>query len=456
LLFLQIKQMNRCKITQDLLTKVRNFKKTGMGDEQTRRWVKRWNPVVYKQIVLHDKKMLVPVEMVDKFLEKFVQEGMPLGRDSAYKWLEKRYWGFKKRKVHDFISSLESVQLLKKRPHKNTRRNLTHVREGVSQVILSKKYGGSATVGIDLAQLPQQTENYPKKAWTKYKYLYVAVAFKTGYLWAYPMTSKTAVSARTVARKLAADFKKQYGVPIKTIVADAGSEFKGVHATFWKSKKVKLISAGDGQEHKVFENEGGKVWWVENKISALMRHIALLREGMGYGWQYALREAKEKVNNTYSRKIKMAPTDVTPALFAKKIKHTNLRLPLNPVARKQPVFEVEDRVRYLTKNARDVNAVLWKSYNAFRDPKTHVWSKRVFRVTAKRRRGRTHQYLVNRMWFFPFELQLVKGPVRKISKPVKQRTTVKSKRPFKDPTAEISKVNIRRGKRIRKQTQFYS
>ena len=309
-------------------------------------------------------------------------------------------------------------------------------------MFLSKKFGGKTTVGIDLTFIPRQTDNFRREPWTKYKYLYVAVVQATNYTFAYPMERKSAVESRRCARKLLADFKERFGLPIKTILLDAGPEFLAEHATFLEKQGVKIVTVS-------------KVWYVERRNSMLMREIALLREGFGYQWQHSLKYALEKINGTWNRKIKATPDSITGQQLQKGVKHYNRALKRKPRQKKQPVYKKKDKVRHLLKSAMDVNTVLWKSYNAFRDRKTHIWSKTVYAVQDKKRKGRTVQYLVNGKWFYPWQLQLVKGLVIQLQAPKPEKKKVAPKPKKKVPRAEISTANLRRGTRVRRKTVFY-
>ena len=446
-----VNKMEKCQLKDELLQKVKSYIKSGYNYNtsltRTRRWYDKWKPNLQKGRMWYKNKPLIPESEVQSYLTTAVQKGMPLSRDGAYQWLKERAWGFKKNVVYKYISSLEAFQLMKKHPFKNSRQNITQSREGSSQLFLGKrfhgkKFGGKTTVGIDLTFIPRQTDNFPREAWTKYKYLYVAVVQSNNYTFAYGMVRKNAVEARRCVRRLVADFKARYNLSIDAIVRDAGGEFLGEHSKYLTQQNI--------QQYTV-----SKVWWVERRNSMLMREIALLREGFGYGWEHAFKNALLKINGTYSRKIKRTPDSVTGDELQKGLIHFNRKLKKKPKTRKQPTFKIKDRVRHLLKSAMDVNTVLWKSYNAFRDRKTHVWSKNIYSVRDKKRKGRTTQYLVNDKWFFPWQLQLVIGEVvvLKAPKPIRKQAPMKPKK--KVAQAEISSANLRRGTRVRKKTVFY-
>ena len=401
--------MNRVRITGPLLCKLACYLKTQEGDTQTKAFVKKWNPEMKNGLIFHNEKLLVPEEQTADILKLAVKQGMPLSRDGAFQWLSQRYYGFKRRDVGAFLNSIETVQLMKRRPYHNVRQNLTQIKEGTSQKLLQSRENGVGSVGIDLCFLPQKTKNYPKNAWSSdFKYLYVAVVQANNYTFAYPMTSKTAKEARKCAVKLYRDFRDRYGFDITGLSMDAGTEFQKDHLTFWRSKNIvpKLLS---------------KVFWVETRNSVLMRNIAALREGMKYSWDKSLALALEKTNNTYNRKIRAIPATITGTQLKQGLKKFNLALPERPSARKQPVYDIGDRVRVLTKSAMDVNTVLWKSYNAFRDPKTHIWTKTISKITQKKRKGRTMQYMVRDKWYYPWQIQRVTKDLVKIEVPSEDR-----------------------------------
>ena len=332
---------------------------------------------------------------------------------------------------------------MKKHPFKNNRKNILQKKEGTAQILLQKTLGGKTSVGIDLTFVPRQTDNFPREPWTKYKYFYVAVVQSNNFCFAYGMTSKTAIASRTCLKKLISDFKERYNLRISSIILDNGPEFQKEHLAYMKEQGIKPILVS-------------KVWWVERRNSMLMREIAFLREGLGFGFEHSFQNALAKINGTYSRKIKKLPSEVTGTELKQGIRHYNNKLKRNPKQKKQPIFKKKQRVRHLLKSAMDVNTILWKSYNAFRDRKTHIWSKTVYPITDKKRKGRLNQYLVHEKWYWPFQLQLVTGEVIKLQadKP-KPKPKPRAKARKRVPQAELSQQNVRRGTRRRKQTVFY-
>mgnify|MGYP000041175852 FL=1 len=434
--------MDRCAISQNLLTRVLDYYKKGESNSATRRWADKWKPILIKGKFYKDNKLLVPLEEVNDVLEKSATEGMPLSRDGAFYWLKEKYYGFKKRDVLKWINRLETVQLLRKIPYVNTRANKVHKKEGAAQVLLQPKFEGKGCVGIDLCVIPKQTDLLPKETWTKYVYLYVAVVQANNYCFAYPMENKTAVTARTCARKLWKDYKERYGQEITGLIGDLGNEFKGEHLAFWKTKGLTMRTVQ-------------KAWFVERRISILMRNIAALREGFNYGWQHSFKNALEKTNGTYCRKIKMLPKDVTGTMIQRGLTHYNRKLKHKPKQKKQPVYSLNQRCRVLTKNARDPNRTLYKSYNVFRHKRLNNWTKTIMTIKKKKKKGYTYVYEVSGKWYYPWEIQIVTGKLITLEAPKPKKKTPKKVPKIKVKSAEISVSNLRRGRRVRKQTQFF-
>ena len=433
--------MDRCAISQNLLTRVLDYYKNGESNSATRRWADKWKPILIKGKFYKDNKLLVPLEEVNDVLEKSATQGMPLSRDGAFYWLKEKYYGFKKRDVLKWINRLETVQLMRKKPFVNTRANKVHKKEGAAQVLILPQFEGRGCVGIDLCHIPQQSKTFPKETWTDSPYLYVATVQANNFTFAYPMKSKHATQARVCARKLWKDFRERYGFNVTGIVGDLGNEFKAQHFSFWKTKGITMRTVQ-------------KAWFVERRISILMRNIAALREGMNYEWEYSLKTALEKTNGTYCRKIKMIPSDVTGRQLKSGLTHYNRDLKRKPKQKRQPIYKVNQRCRVMTKNARDVNQILYKSYTNFRDKKLQTWTKTIFKIKKKKKKGYSYVYEVNNKWYYPWEIQIVTGPLIKLDAPAAAKKKAPPKRgvnlfTFWDKPKPKPKPKLKRKKKVR-------
>ena len=324
--------MNRCNITDKLVMNVLRYVKSGysyaVSNTKTRQWYDKWQPEIRKGVLWFQNKPLITEEQVPTFIEAAIKKGMPMSRDGAYKWLTKNAWGFKKKTVYDYLRRVEAFQLMKKHPYKNNRKNLLQKREGTAQVLLRHSLGGKTAVGIDLTFVPRQTENFRREPWTKYKYFYVAVVQANNFTFCYGMTSKTAVASRTCLKKLIKDFKERYNLSISSVIFDDGPEFKKEHLAYLKEQGIKPILVS-------------KVWWVERRNSMLMREIAFLREGLGYGFEHAFTNALAKINGTYCRKMKKLPSEVTGLELQQGVRHFNKKLKRAPKQKNSPSLKLE-------------------------------------------------------------------------------------------------------------------
>ena len=151
----------------------------------------------------------------------------------------------------------------------------------------------------------------------------------------------------------------------------------------------------------------------------------------------------------------MIPTDVTGAQLRKGLVHYNRKLKRQPKQLKQPKYFVNQRCRVLTKNARDVNRILYKSYSNLRDKKLNTWTKTIYTIKKKKKKGYTYVYEVNGKWYYPWEIQIISGKVISLEAPKQKKKTPKKVPKKKVKRAEISATNLRRGRRVRKQTVFF-
>ena len=167
--------------------------------------------------------------------------------------------------------------------------------------------------------------------------------------------------------------------------------------------------------------------------------------------------AVTKTNNMWSRKIRELPGAVNKEqVHAKKgIKHYNEKLKRRPKVKKQRNYKVGDRVRALTKWATDVNTKMYKSYTSGRDPKTAIWTKTIYKVTAKSKNRRMPMYtLSNGKQYFSYQLQPILHGAKKLEVviPKEKRTrAAKPKRPpaRRDISSKLSTTNILTGGRTR-------
>ena len=423
--------MNRCRITTEFFDLLRDGIKTGKPkNRKVRLFLEKWQPKLKRGSLWYDGKEIIPYEKTGEIMKLEAQSnGMPLSRDGAFKYLQKRFIGFKKRRVMDFLKSVEQLQMLRKRPHKNTRVN-RHTREGVASGLMRNSKGGKWNLGIDFFENP--------KEWVKYAYTFVAVLQRTGYMWLVPTKRKSAGAALTALKRVVQDAKKQMGIKVTGITHDAGGEFV--------NKKFEKYCADNGIQAEVVQ----LCWWVEKKNSTWARTYGALRAIHGH--RKALALTLEKVNNTVNRVTGRAPADVTADT---KLRRKRRNLKKQPKLRKQPVYDVGDRCRVLLKYAQG-KAAFYKSYEGLRSEHHGIWSKRVFRIAQKKKRGYEYMYLVDSKWRPASDLQLITGTIvvleGKTSKPPKKgkQKRPKSSKPRK-PVAARSTSRLSIAQSVRRQ-----
>ena len=219
--------MNRCRIPQSFFSLLLSGIRTGKPkNRRVRLFLEKWQPNVIKGKpgkLYKDGLEIIPYERTDAVMKHEAENnGMPLSRDGAFRYLQKKYIGFKKRHVMDFLKRVEQLQMLHKRPFKNTRPN-RQKKEGTTDTIM---HGNKWNLGVDLFDNP--------KEFTGFRYMYIAVLQKTGYTWLFPIKNKKAKTTLTALKKVLRDCKKRFGVTITGHTSDDGSEFKGAYATYLK------------------------------------------------------------------------------------------------------------------------------------------------------------------------------------------------------------------------------
>jgi len=438
--------MNRCRISRSFLDDIKAGLRTKPRNRKIRIFIEKWNLELKNGHVYHQGKEIVPFtwrepQYIEAILKREAeQNGMPLSREGAYAYVTKKYIGFKRRSIAAWLKRIEQLQLIHKRPDANTRINKRN-REGARNYRMASKFEGPYSLGVDLFQIPKQ--------WSGYKFFFVAVLQKSGYLWLEPMTNKKAQTAKTMLTRVFADCKKQFGSFPSAIITDDGNEFKGAFDQYIASRGVK--------RHIV-----SHVSWVEKKNSTFARTFAVMRNL--HGFKKALELTLLKVNNIKNRITRKAPSEWIPQDFTKKMKRHNRKLRLYP-RRKRPVqFHVEDRVRHMLR-ATLGKTTFYKSYEGMRSKKHAMWSKKLYKITEKRKVTGRQKYKVAGKWWFSSELLLCEEDIVTLRGPDKKKPKVKKVSkpkapagPRKAPVRKVAKpvappMAVRRSSRLRKKAK---
>ena len=190
------------------------------------------------------------------------------------------------------------------------------------------------------------------------------------------------------------------------------------------------------------------------KNSQMARSLAVMLKS-GHGFKEALRLTLEKINNTVSRVTRKAPINFYD--FKSGAKRYNRKLKKNPKRRKQPVYEVGDRVRYALKGMGE-KAAFYKSYQGMRNNQTAMWSKTIFPIKGKTRMAGL-MYLVNNIYRYPWELQLITGELVTLSHPrpkvLPKKVKPKRRLVAQDPIILYQNQPVRRSSRLRRKPRVH-
>lgn len=427
--------MNKCRISSTFLRDIIQGVKGKPRNRKIRDFLERWNPTVHQNKLYHDGRLVVPYEDVPKVLKREAEEnGMPLSRDGAYHYLRKKFIGFKKTHIMEWLKSVEQLQMIHKKPYVNSRPKKQD-REGTVNHFM--KGGNRLNLGVDLFFIP--------KEWSSYKYFFVAVLQRSGFTWIFPQSSKAAVRSLTNLRKVFSDCKKRFGQEPTGVSTDDGNEFKSVFDAYLRRKQI---------ERRILSDRGKMCWWVEKRNSTFARIFAPMRQIHGFKKSLAL--TLEKVNNIRSRITRKAPVDWTPEDFTKHTRRYNRKIPKVPKRRKQPVYSTGQKVRHLMKAAMGKTA-FYKSYEGMRSKKHQIWSKTIYEITGSKKLGHYLHYRVNNEWRPPYELQLIEHKVIRLEPPKEEVSTKRKKakpKPKPKPKPVVAQV-LRRSTRIRKKPKRF-
>ena len=422
--------MNKCRISRRFLTDVRQAIRKNTKDGKAATFAKKWKLKLENGKLFHQGREVIPPEDVDVILKREATSGeMPLSRDGAYRYLRKRYVGFKLKAIADWLKRVESLQLIHRRNNAEPRGRNRRPREGVTNWRMASKHEGRFSCGVDLFEFPRE--------WTRYKYCLIVVLQRNGFVWAEPMSSKTSQLCKTKLLNVFEDCKKRFGRIPTGVTSDKGGEFMGEVSKMLKSKKIK----------QRFEKK--LCAFVENKMSQIFRQFAVLIKV--HGFNTALKLAVAKVNNTVSRITRKAAVDWTPKdFFAVKRIQRKLKSRINHRAHAE--YPIGQRVRHLLRAAFDKEK-LYKSYEGMRRENKFQWSRKIYTVEKRRLRpGFEHRYkLSNGEWYDGSQLQpIADGPLVKLSLPTKPKVSKPAR-----PAPPVVDLPPRRSSRARRKPVRY-
>jgi len=421
--------INRTRISQQYLRDLIQGVRGKPRNRKVRDFLKKWKPTVHQNKLMYQGKQVIPYEQVDAVLKREAEDnGMPLSRDGAYHYLNKKFVGFKRSMIMEWLKSVEQLQMIHKKPYINTRANKAN-REGTKNYFM---VNNRLNLGVDLFEMP-------RPQWSSYRYFFVAVLQRSGYCWFKPMKNKKATTALSKLKLVFADCKKRFG-EVTGVTSDNGNEFKGEFDKYLTRK---------GIIRRIVSDRGQMCWWVEKKNSTFARTFAPLRDI--YGFEKSLMLALEKVNNIRSRVTKKAPVDWKPEDFTKHVKRYHRKLKHIPEKKKQPKYVEGQRVRHLMRTAMG-KVAFYKSYEGLRSKKHQMWSTTIYTITSVKKLGHYLHYKVNAAWRRAHELQLIERPVIRLEPRNRQQPAKAKKKPAPKKKAPAQKelAPRRRSSRVKK------
>ena len=395
------KSINRYDIDYDFLKRLQKGLRGKPPDEQIARFLKAFPHLTTKNgKVWSGDREILPIEDLHKVLNDELVSGMcPMSCEAAYNYLKLKYVGsLTKRKVKEFITSLESWQLNRKRQPNpvNIRATYKHGQEGITRFLLKKQSGGDWNhTSTDLMYIP--------RSWSKFSFFFCIVHVRSGFCFFEPLKRRRAKDLVAPFKRVLAQIEEKFG-PVKLLTSDDGVEFKKEFAVMLKEKNIKHLHA-----HKSYV--------CEKKIQQFGKTMGQLL-GIGVKFKEALALTILKLNNTYSNITGLKPTDVKPdtkLLPPRRLKKGNKK------HRKLEEYNVGDSVRFAKKSQEDTN-IFYKAYGSTsRLPKHENWSKQVVKIKKKKVIFGMPLYKLPRQtkWKKGWELQRVKS-VRTLSMPTEK------------------------------------
>ena len=200
-------------------------------DSRTAKFLRDFpNVTNYKGQLWMNGKQILSIEQLPKILnDELVSGACPMSCEACYNYLRKKYIGsLTRKKVTDFIQSLESYQLNKVRPPNPDQIKATykHNFEGTTRFLLTG--GNWNTLCADLMYCPKQ--------WSKYKFFLAVVHMRLGYCWFEPLVERKAKNLIAPFKRILKDAETRFGGKVKQLQTDAGVEFLAEFAAFLKKK----------------------------------------------------------------------------------------------------------------------------------------------------------------------------------------------------------------------------
>jgi len=331
-----------------------------------------------KLFVLEDgtyKEVVTESQKTEYMRRAILQEDseVPLSRDSGIRLLQQRTVGISRRAWAAFLKEQEVLQRTRAVPNQRRKGGM--------------KLTGRGHLEMDLIEGKRKDvfDTFMLDDW----YWLSIVDRLTSYTIVIYMgeTKRAKVTSEHLAAGLK-EMTKALRAPVLSISSDRGSEFHAETKKLLKDKGIKQI----------FVNRGNKI----EKQNRTFQHnfYRLYKMRRGRSFTHLSDQAQTLTNNTYSKHLKMSPTEAVLRPDSELVPRFNSTRD-EPESKYRAVpINAGDRVRHLLKHRKHLYGLDFKSYRG------KHWSIKPVAVQLKKKVGNAWRYLVRGTWRDRDELQL--------------------------------------------------
>jgi len=396
--------VNRHTFTQKIVTQAINFLK---GTAKTKpNFLNKYEGKVKQRRLFLDGKLVVPKEKVEQYLRTRIYNARtPLSRDAAFYAISKDAIGISREAIDRFLKKQRIVRETDNQQATSKRGSRKVNKKGQLHFdLIEIKFKDLPFVPDDLPEEKKDSEKTEEELAEGEQdpvhkgYIFSMVDALTSLSFFRFHAFKTHVQVTPIAKQAFEWFSKMLSVPMDKLVgySDKGSEFKFKTYNSWGVRTIQL------RRSSIVENKNSHFQRVLYRI-AKMRKTKTLHE--------LVKDAQKVVNRTQSSLTKKSPlenakdvtADVAEKYNKKRGKDSGIKIKRRPIIVGEKV-----RIQLLFKKDKGI---------AFKAYKAKTWSKRLYRVQAKR----GNSYKVNGKFRHRDELRLTVDYDKESEKLIKTR-----------------------------------
>ena len=258
--------------------------------------------------------------------------------------------------------------------------------------------------------------DFTNKPAKQFRYILIVIDNFSRYLFAEPITAKTADKVASAMTKILKRIKTQFRKEVKYILSDDGSEFKGAYIQLLDKNNIvkRRTLGGQPQSNGMVERANGKLKIIMAKNKKIN----------GGSWLDNLAKSVNVYNDSFNRTIGMTPTQ---ASVLKRTEYSELKENVQETLKEEkrerkPDYNEGDKVRLkITKGKLDKSS-------------TPNWSETVYKIrkVIKGRGSIASKYLITNkdddQRFGRNDLQIIEGKIKDIPEKKKVRTRATTKK----------------------------